>query len=247
MGNWKMNKTVAEAREFAEQLGQQSQSLCNDADYAVCAPFTSLHILRVMLPANVKLGAQNVHFEEHGAYTGEISASMLKEFETVYVLAGHSERRQLFGETDEIIAKKVKAILSQQMTPVLCVGEVLDQRDAGKTLDVVRNQLNKGLAELTEAEIGRCVVAYEPVWAIGTGRTATSEQAEEVIAELRAALRQKVGATADDIRILYGGSVKPANVAELCSQPNIDGGLVGGASLQADSFAQMAAEICKGV
>lgn len=247
MGNWKMHKTVAQAREFAERLAQVSQKLGPEADYAVCAPFTSLHILRVMLPASVKLGAQNVHFEAQGAFTGEISPQMLKEFETTYVLVGHSERRQIFGESDQWIARKVKAVLDNGMVPVLCVGEVLEQRDAGETLPVVRNQLQAGLAELDAKEIAQCVIAYEPVWAIGTGRTATAEQAEEVIADIRASLRNQVGADADEMRILYGGSVKPGNIAELCAQPNIDGGLVGGASLEADSFADMAEAVCKGV
>jgi len=247
MGNWKMYKTVEQAREFAERLGQLSAKLGSGADYAVCAPFTALHILRVMLPTQVKLGAQNVHFEDEGAFTGEVSASMLAEFNTDYVLVGHSERRLIFGEGDDWIARKVKAVLNHGMTPVLCVGETLEQRDANQTLDIVRHQLAAGLAQLSQQDMGRCVIAYEPVWAIGTGRTATADQAEEVIADIRSWLQTTVGDKAQDMRILYGGSVKPANIAELCAQPNIDGGLIGGASLDADSFAAMAEEVNKGV
>lgn len=247
MGNWKMYKTVEQARGFAERLGQLSEKLGDSAEYAVCAPFTSLHVLRVMLPTKVKLGAQNVHFEEEGAFTGEISAAMLADLGVHYVLVGHSERRIIFGEKDEWLAHKVKAVLHHGMTPVLCVGETLEQRDANETLAVVRRQLDAGFAEVNESEMAQCLIAYEPVWAIGTGRTATTEQAEEVIADIRSWLKDKVPNSSDVIRILYGGSVKPGNIAELCAQPNIDGGLIGGASLDAESFAAMAEAVTKGV
>ncbi len=243
IGNWKMYKTVAEARAFAERLGQLSQQLAPSNDYAVCAPFTCLHILRVMLPANVRVGAQNVHPAAQGAFTGEISTAMLKEFGTTYVIVGHSERRSLFGESDEWVGEKVDAVLAADMTPVLCVGEDLAEREAGQTLAVVQRQLRAGLAHVDAGNAANIVIAYEPVWAIGTGKTASAGEAQEVIAEIRSELRNLYGETAAQIRILYGGSVKPDNIAAICSQPDIDGALVGGASLDAESFAAMAAAL----
>lgn len=247
IGNWKMHKTVAEARTFAERLGQLSQQLSPESDYAVCAPATCLHILRVMLPANVKTGAQNVHPASHGAFTGEISTAMLKEFGTRYVIVGHSERRSLFCESDQWVGEKVDAVLAAEMIPVLCVGEVLAEREAGKTLEVVTRQLRAGLVHVTPEDAGCVVVAYEPVWAIGTGKTATTAEAQEVIAEIRGELHKLYGDKASHIRILYGGSVKPDNIAAICSEPDIDGALVGGASLEAESFAAMAAALVEAV
>lgn len=241
MGNWKMYKTVAEARSFAEALGQRSGALENGFDYAVCAPFTVLHVLRVMLPAQVKLGAQNVHPKNEGAFTGEIAPNMLAEFGTQYVLAGHSERRTLFHESDEFIGQKVRAIVDHDMTPVLCVGENLAQKDDGLTKQIVAHQVKEGLAQLTAAEVAQSVIAYEPVWAIGSGKTATAEDAEVVAAEIRALVAETFDANAaQNVRILYGGSVKPNNIASFLGEANLDGALVGGASLQAQSFADMA-------
>ncbi|MFD1676740.1 triose-phosphate isomerase [Alicyclobacillus fodiniaquatilis] len=244
MGNWKMYKTVAEARQFAENLGQRSADLVSGIDYVVCAPFTSLHVLRVMLPAQVKIGAQNVYPETEGAYTGEISPPMLVEFGTQYVLAGHSERRTLFAETDELIERKVRAIVEHGMVPVLCVGENLSEKESGKTNDIVAAQVQKGLAGLQADQVAAAVIAYEPVWAIGTGKTATAEDAQVVAKEIRQLVAAQFGETAAaSVRILYGGSVKPNNIASFLAQPDIDGGLVGGASLDAASFADMAQAI----
>lgn len=241
MGNWKMYKTVAEARQFAESLGQLSASLHTGFDYAVCAPFTSLHVLRVMLPAEVKIGAQNVYPEKEGAFTGEIAPQMLVEFGTQYVLAGHSERRTLFAESDDLICKKVRAIVDNEMTPVLCVGENLAEKEDGLTTQIVSQQVTKGLEGLNADEVAQAVIAYEPVWAIGSGKTATAEDAETVAAEIRALVAKLFGDNAgEQVRILYGGSVKPNNIASFLAEANIDGGLVGGASLDATSFAAMA-------
>jgi len=247
MGNWKMYKTVAEARAFAEALGQQSQKLDSRIEYAICAPYTCLHVLRVMLPAQVRLGAQNVFPEKEGAYTGEIAPGMLAEFGTKYVLAGHSERRMLFGESDQFINQKVKAIVVNGMTPVLCVGENSSQKEDGVTKEVVTGQVLQGLDGLSADEVASAVVAYEPVWAIGSGKTATPEDAEEVARAIRAAVAETWSAeAAEGLRILYGGSVKPENVASFVREPDLDGALVGGASLDPTSFAAMA-EAIKGV
>ncbi len=241
MGNWKMHKTVAEARSFAEALGQRSQRLPEHVDYVVCAPFTALHILPVMLPTKVAVGAQNVYFEAQGAFTGEISPAMLSELKTRYVLVGHSERRQIFGESDEWAARKVQAVSDSGMIPVLCVGEDLSEREAGRTEAVVRGQVRKGLSLLTAQAVAAAVVAYEPVWAIGSGKTPTPAEAQAVIQAIRAEVADAFGSdAAGAVRILYGGSVKPANIGAFVAQPDIDGALVGGASLDAESFAQMA-------
>jgi triosephosphate isomerase len=241
MGNWKMHKTVAQARAFAEELGRLSGRLPDSVDYAICAPFTTLHILRVMLPVKVAVGAQNVYFEAKGAFTGEISTEMLREFDTRYVLVGHSERRQIFGESDEWVAKKVKAVADAGMVPVLCVGEDLAQREAGETEAVVHQQVRAGLSQVASDAAADCVIAYEPVWAIGSGKTPTAAEAQTVIHAIRQTLAETCGAkAAEAIRILYGGSVKPDNVASFTEQPDIDGALVGGASLEAESFAAMA-------
>ncbi|AEJ42672.1 triose-phosphate isomerase [Alicyclobacillus acidocaldarius] len=244
MGNWKMYKTVAEARAFAEALGQQSQKLDRRVEYAICAPYTCLHVLRVMLPAQVRLGAQNVFPEKEGAYTGEIAPGMLAEFGTKYVLAGHSERRMLFGESDQFINQKVKAIVANGMTPVLCVGENSSQKEDGVTKEVVTGQVLQGLDGLSADEVASAVVAYEPVWAIGSGKTATPEDAQEVARAIRAAVAETWSdQAAEGLRILYGGSVKPENVASFVREPDLDGALVGGASLDPVSFAAMAEAI----
>jgi len=247
MGNWKMYKTVAEARAFAEDLGRlaASKPLATQHDYAVFAPFTSLYILPVMLPAAVKVGSQNIYHESQGAFTGEISASMVKELNVLYVLAGHSERRHIFGETDETIRLKVNAIVAAEMIPVICVGESLAERDGHQTLAVVERQTTQAIADLTENQVSTSLIAYEPVWAIGTGRTASAAQAEQVIAQIRHIVaREKGEVAAEAVRILYGGSVKPDNISSFVSQQNIDGALVGGASLEATSFLALASGLC---
>jgi triosephosphate isomerase (TIM) len=241
MGNWKMHKTVAEARAFAEALGRRSNVLVPASDYAICAPFTAVHVLRVMLPASVKIGAQNVHFAEQGAFTGEISASMLKEFGVTYVIVGHSERRHIFGEPDEWIRDKTRRVIDAGMVPVLCVGENSEERAGNHTFTIVDRQVQSGLSNLKAAEVAQSIIAYEPVWAIGSGKTATVEDAEQVIAHIREVVTEQFGEAAGaGIRILYGGSVKAGNIATFMQQKNIDGALVGGASLEAESFAAMA-------
>ncbi|GMA58167.1 triosephosphate isomerase [Alicyclobacillus sacchari] len=240
MGNWKMYKTVAEARSFAESLGQHSAKLADGIEYAICAPYTALHVLRVMLP-NVSIGAQNVYPEKEGAYTGEIAPGMLAEFGTRYVLAGHSERRMLFNESDQMVNHKVRAIVEAGMVPVLCVGENSSQKQDGITKEVVTGQVQKGLDGLSADQVVGAVIAYEPVWAIGSGKTATPEDAQYVASEIRALVADLFGEdAAASVRILYGGSVKPDNVASFVREADIDGALVGGASLDPTSFIEMA-------
>lgn len=244
MGNWKMYKTSAEARTFAEELGRKSGDLSAEIDYGIFAPFTSLFVLKTMMATQVRLGAQNIYFEKEGAYTGEISAPMVAEFGCKYVLVGHSERRNVFHEPDDWMAKKVRQTVDYGMVPVLCVGENLADREAGKTLPLVTQQVVEGLSLLTADEVANAVIAYEPVWAIGSGKTATADDAQVVTQAIRETVAEKFSQTAADaVRVLYGGSVKPDNIATFLSQPNIDGALVGGASLQADSFVQMAVAI----
>jgi triosephosphate isomerase len=248
MGNWKMYKTVQEARSFAEQLGTQAAKLTSDIDYAIFPPFTAFHVLRVTLPTSVALGAQNMFYEAQGAFTGEISGPMLHDLGIRYVLVGHSERRNIFGETDEDVRKKVKAVVAHGMTPVLCVGENLEEKQKGSTLEVVERQVSLGLADLSSEEVANSVIAYEPVWAIGSGLTPTPEDAEAVIRAIRERVaRDKGQSAAEGVRILYGGSVKPDNIASFTAQPNIDGALVGGASLEAASFVKMAEAVKTGV
>jgi triosephosphate isomerase len=233
--NWKMHKTVAEAAQFVDAL--LPQIAATQSDVVICSPFTALSaVVERRYGTAVKVAAQNMHEEDSGPFTGEISASMLVELDVEAVVLGHSERRQLFGETDEALARKVPAALAAGLEPILCVGETEEAHDAGQAKAVLERQLQADLGGLESSEIDRIVVAYEPIWAIGTGRTATPEQAQEVIAFIRDVLRER-GATADAVRILYGGSVKPGNAAELMAQPDIDGALVGGASLDAGDFA----------
>jgi triosephosphate isomerase len=247
IGNWKMHKTVAEARAFAEELGRHSSALTNDLDYAICPPFTALHILRVVLPANVALGAQNIHYAPQGAFTGEISADMVKELGATCVILGHSERRSLFGEDDQFIRQKVHAAVQAGLVPILCVGENLQQRELNQTLAVVRSQTEAGLEGLTPEQVEGAIIAYEPVWAIGSGLTPSPDQAQEVIAHIRSVVKEISGPrAADGVRILYGGSVKPDNIASFTQQPDIDGALVGGASLDPHSFVQMATAMAGG-
>jgi len=237
-GNWKMNKTASEAASLVGALRSLVADV-KDVEIVVCPPFTSLAAVAPALEkTNIKLGAQNMHWEESGAYTGELSAQMLLTSGCRFVILGHCERRQYFRETDAEISRKVKAALVAGLTPIMCVGETLEQREAGKTEAVVKEQTTGGLAGLSLEQIEKVVLAYEPVWAIGTGRTATPAQAQEVHAFIRKLLAgiatKKV---ADAVRIQYGGSVKPDGAKELFGQPDIDGGLIGGASLKADSFA----------
>ena len=232
-----MNKTAAEAtaliKAINEKVGSQTK-----VDVAVCPPFTALDAAsKALAGSTVKLGAQNMYFEKSGAYTGEIAADMLKEFGCTYVILGHSERREYFKECNCLINKKVKAVLANGMNPILCVGEKLEEREAGKTLDIVSEQTVKGLEGLTAAEAEKVVIAYEPVWAIGTGKTATPEMAQEVHAAIRKILADTFGAeVAEKMQILYGGSMKPENADALLAEKDIDGGLIGGAALKADSF-----------
>jgi triosephosphate isomerase len=239
-GNWKMNKTsadgVALAREIVAAVGKQS-----DVEVVICPPFTAIESVgRVLEGSNVKLGAQNMHFEASGAFTGEISAPMLRAIFATHVILGHSERRTLFGETDESVNKKITAALKNQLRPIFCVGETLAEREAAATLKVVQTQVERGLEGVSKDQAASIVIAYEPVWAIGTGKVATTEQAQEVHAFIRGLLTNLfTEPVAQKIRILYGGSMKPANAPELLAQKDIDGGLIGGASLESRSFVEL--------
>ena len=237
-GNWKLNKTSLEAIELVNALKRELVDI-NAVDIVVCPPFTALSdVKEVLLESNIVLGAQNVYWDDSGAFTGEVSAPMLKAIEVQYVIIGHSERRQFFGETNETVNKRIKAALKHKLIPIVCVGENLQEREANKTFDVIRNHVEGSLAGFSKDEIAGMVIAYEPVWAIGTGKTATSQQAQEVHHYIRGLLEKMAGReTAQAVRIQYGGSVKPENTAELMGQEDIDGALVGGASLKADSFA----------
>lgn len=239
-GNWKMNKTsadgVALVRDIVVAVGKQS-----DVEVVVCPPFTGLESAgKALEGSNVKLGAQNMHFEASGAFTGEISAPMLRAIFATHVILGHSERRTIFGETDELVNKKVLAALKHQLRPIFCVGETLAERESGSTLKVVQTQLERGLDGVSKELAASVVIAYEPVWAIGTGKVATTEQAQEVHAFIRGLLTNLfTESVAQKLRILYGGSMKPSNAPELLSQKDIDGGLIGGASLEARSFVEL--------
>ncbi len=237
-GNWKMNKNSAEARDFIAELKGKAD-FSKNVEVAVCPPFTSLQAAASAAAGSaVKVGAQNMHWEESGAYTGEISASMLAEIPVSSVIIGHSERRQYFGETDDTVNQRVKAVLKAGFEPIMCVGETKEQREADKTEEIVERQLKGGLQGLTEEDMKSLVIAYEPVWAIGTGLTATPEQAQAMHDFIRKLLSKLFSeAVAEAVPILYGGSVKPGNAAELMAKPDIDGALVGGASLKADDFA----------
>jgi triosephosphate isomerase len=239
-GNWKMYKTAAEALALVKALQQEVAHVTN-VEIVVCPPFTALYAVSTILQgSNVKLGAQNVHWEKEGAFTGEIAAPMLKELAVSYAIVGHSERRQYFGETNEGVNKRAKAALAHGVRPIVCVGETLAQREAGQTESVVRDHVTGGLAGFTKDAMLHAVIAYEPVWAIGTGKTATPAQAQEVHAFIRELLAAMFDPqVAAKVRIQYGGSVKPANAKELLSQPDIDGALVGGASLEARGFAEI--------
>ena len=233
-GNWKMHKTIAEALEFVNEVKDRVNN--DKVEAVICAPFTLLKDLKQATKGtNIKIGAQNMHFEEKGAFTGEISPLMLKELDMDYVVIGHSERRQYFNETDETVNKKVLKALD----PILCVGETLEEREAGNTKDVCKVQVEKALENVSKEDLAKVVIAYEPVWAIGTGKTATSEDANDVIAYIREVVANLYGELANEVRIQYGGSVKPSNVAEIMNQSDIDGALVGGASLEANDYVEL--------
>jgi triosephosphate isomerase len=236
-GNWKMFKTVAEARHLVSELVPSLQAV-QSVEKALCPPFTALLAVRALLEGtNIGLGAQNLYWEDAGAYTGEISAPMLAEL-CQYVIIGHSERRTYFGETDTTVNRKILAAMVHGLVPIVCVGETLDEYEAGSTGEVVTRQVRDGLARLSLTEGNSIIIAYEPVWAIGTGRAATADGANAVIADyIRRTLDEQYGGSiAESVRVLYGGSVKAANAAEFFIQPDIDGALVGGASLKADEF-----------
>ena len=236
-GNWKMNNTIAEGVELIKALAPLVADV-NDVDVVACPTATALAaVTEAAKGSKIHVGAQNVHWEPKGAYTGEISTGMLKEIGVEYVILGHSERRDYFGETDEGVNKRARAAFAAGLTPIICCGESLEIREAGTYIAHVVKQIKAALAGFTADEVGKLVIAYEPIWAIGTGKTATFEQAEEVCKAIREAVAEVFGqAAADAIRIQYGGSVKPATIKDLMAQPNVDGALVGGASLKAADF-----------
>lgn len=242
-GNWKMNKTVPESIVLSQQLCNQRNRKWEDVDVILCPPAIDLKSVFTVLDfdkTDIAIGAQNVHWEESGAFTGEISIPMIKEVGCTYCIVGHSERREMFNETDAAVNAKVKALIASDIAPIVCVGESLALRDAGTYLEFITAQVRAALAGLDAFDMKNVVIAYEPIWAIGTGRTATPEQAQEVCAAIRALAVELFGAdVADDLRVLYGGSMNVGNVESLLVQPDIDGGLIGGASLQADSFRQL--------
>ena len=238
-GNWKMFKTKAEAIAFAEEFCELYKD--TDVQTAICAPFTNLEALKeAFAGTEIKVGAQNVHFADEGAFTGEISVSMLEEIGVDFCIVGHSERRQYFGETDETVNKKLKKLFEGPIRPILCVGESLEERDADKAFDVVGGQIKADLEGIDAADVKKLVIAYEPIWAIGTGRTATPDQAEEMCAFIRKTLIELYGEeVSDEVIIQYGGNVKPANATEIMNMDEIDGALVGGASLKPKDFMEI--------
>ena len=238
-GNWKMNMLPNEAIKFIEDLAPLVKDTENEV--ILCVPYTDLfYSLLTAQNTNIKIGAQNMHFEEKGAYTGEVSAQMLKSINVEYVIIGHSERRQYFNETDETVNKKIKAAFAYGLKPIVCVGETLEERETGKTAEIITKQTELALEGLTNEQVANTIVAYEPIWAIGTGKTATKEDANNSIKEIRSKIAEIYGQdTADEVIIQYGGSVKSANAKDLFEMSDIDGGLVGGASLKADEFSKI--------
>ncbi|MCY9005374.1 triose-phosphate isomerase [Peribacillus frigoritolerans] len=239
-GNWKMNKTLSEATAFLEEVSNLIPKQ-DVIDTVVCAPALFLdQLVQAAKGTDVKIGAQNMHFEESGAFTGEISPIALADLGVSYVILGHSERREMFNETDEAVNRKAHAAFAHQLTPIVCCGETLEQREAGETNDFVGSQIEKGLAGLSDDQLKQAVIAYEPIWAIGTGKSSSAQDANEVCAHIRSVVADKFSnEAAAAIRIQYGGSVKPENIKEYMAQPDIDGALVGGASLKSDSFLQL--------
>lgn len=236
-GNWKMNTMPAEGVELAKAVAAKRHEAGSNVELIVCPPFTHLsEVVKVTRGTGVAVGAQNCAAEEKGAYTGEVSAAMLASLGVEYVILGHSERREYYGETSETLNRKMAMTYANKLVPIYCVGEKLAEREAGKHFDVVGAQLREVVFNLTPEQFANLIVAYEPVWAIGTGKTATSEQAEEIHAFIRKTLAEKFGEAAENTPILYGGSCKPSNAPELFAKPDVDGGLIGGAALEADSF-----------
>lgn len=236
-GNWKMHKSNSEARQLANQIKIRSTEI-KKTGIILCPPFTALTVVQEQVKdSNIAVGAQNVYWEKSGAFTGEISAEMIKSCGASHVIIGHSERRQYFGETDETVNKRIKAALDEGLKPIVCVGETLQERESGKMEKVIETQISNGLVDLSKEQMSDCIIAYEPVWAIGTGKTATPEQAQEVHAQIRSLIEKQFGSeVAESTIIQYGGSVKPDNADALLSQPDIDGALVGGACLKAETF-----------
>jgi triosephosphate isomerase len=243
VGNWKMNSNHLEAIQMVQKLHYRLDPEDYDrVDVGVAPPFTSLRSVQTVIEVDhmrIQLAAQNTHFEEKGAYTGEVSPGMLAKLSVDHVIVGHSERRQIFGETDDWVNRKAKAVLAHEMTPIVCVGETLEEREADSAFERVGSQIQLSLAGLSAEQIATVVVAYEPIWAIGTGRTADPADAQEMIEFIRGRLSEKWGAAAEDTRILYGGSVNPGNIGAIMAKKDIDGGLVGGASLDPDTFASV--------
>lgn len=239
-GNWKMNKLLGEAEGFMDQVKDRVPD-AGQVESVICAPFPFLaSMVKRAEGSPVKIGAQNMYVEEKGAFTGEVSPLMLKDLGVSHVILGHSERRELFHETDELVNQKVKAAFDHDLIPIICVGETLKQRENHETMSHVENQVKKALEGLSEDQVKQVIIAYEPIWAIGTGKTASAEDANEVCAHIRKVVAETVSSdAAEAVRIQYGGSVKPANIDELLAQSDIDGALVGGASLDADSYLQL--------
>jgi triosephosphate isomerase len=238
--NWKMFKTVQEAVVFVKELRRLVKGV-TDVELVVAPPFTALHaVAQAARNTNIGVAAQDLYWEREGAYTGEVSPTMIKEAGAEYAIVGHSERRRLFGESDEIVNRKAAAALAAGLTPIVCIGETLEEREGGATLTVLDRQITEGLKGFAPPQVGGLIIAYEPVWAIGTGRNATSAQAEEAHAHIRRRLEERFGAEARDrCHVIYGGSVKPDNIRDLIAQPDVDGALVGGASLDVASFAEI--------
>lgn len=233
-GNWKMYKTMEEAKGFINSVNALA---VDGVEAVICAPFTDLVVLKEFLNESIKIGSQNIHWEDKGAFTGEISPSMLKELGVTYSIVGHSERRELFGETDETVNLRVHSAFASGIIPIVCVGEKLNEWEAERTKEVVKQQVEKAIVNLNERQIEQLVIAYEPIWAIGTGKTSSANDANEVIGFIRSVVADKYNqSVADMVRIQYGGSVKPDNIASFMAQPEIDGALVGGASLDPESF-----------
>ena len=244
LGNWKMNKLASEAKEFAlASIPFAALAKKNNIEIGVAPTYLSLATVKEFASKDMIVAAQNVHFMDHGAYTGEVSVPMLKEFGIDWVIIGHSERRAYDNETNEKCHEKMKVLFENGMVPVYCVGETLAEFDAGKTKEVVGRQVREGLKDFTAEQVARLVIAYEPVWSIGTGKNASSEIAQDICSYIRSILRELFGAVAEEIRVLYGGSVKPVNVKEYLSCPDVDGALVGGASLKIESFEELLTNI----
>jgi triosephosphate isomerase len=247
-GNWKMHTTPADAAVLGKAIAEKHSVLqpSSRVQTLICPPFTSIHAtLESVKGSGVLVGAQNCHFEPKGAFTGEIAPNMLRSMGCKHVIIGHSERRQYFGETNALLNKKVKAAIAEGLIPIYCVGESLTERQSEQTISVVRNQLMDGLMDISLQSASQLVIAYEPVWAIGTGLSATAEQAQEVHAAIRGFLKELWQNVGNDVLILYGGSLKPENAEEILSKPDVNGGLIGGAALQADSFAAIVATAAK--